>query len=385
MTLLTPAVENAPVSPKVRLEYLDGMRAAAALFVVVHHCWLQVWQLDTPNMPTGLTKKLTAIFIYGHFAVTVFIVLSGFCLMLPVALAGGKMRGTYRQFFAKRARRILPPYYFALVFSLLLIWLWIGHKTGTHWDVSIPVYRSELLANLLMFQELFGHSKINHAFWSIGVEWHIYFLFPVLVLWMQRAGAGRVAVITAFVTLAIDHLFRSTVLVEEHLPYLGFFALGMLAAKMAFSRDINATGQRAWIPWLLGTVALACLATTPAWTRNWQHLPSKVNVYDLVVAIVTCYLLLLMAKMRLGRLRSLLEWKPLAFIGGFSFSLYLIHAPLLQLFWQTVVWPLHLTGTPAFLILVFVGQPLIVGLSYLFFLCCERPFMSRRTVPDAAK
>jgi peptidoglycan/LPS O-acetylase OafA/YrhL len=380
-----PATDAAQIPPRTRLEYLDGLRAVAAIFVVMHHCWLQVWQLGTPNVPAGLTKKLTAIFIQGHFAVTVFIVLSGFCLMLPVALAGGRLRGTARQFFARRARRILPPYYAALGFSLLLIWLCIGHKTGTHWDISIPVHRSELLANLLLLQEMFGHSKINHAFWSIGVEWHIYFLFPFLVVLMRRVGAGRVAIVTTFLVLLIDHLVRSTVLVEEHLPYLGFFALGMLAAATAFSPGALAGAQRTWIPWLTGAFVLALVAATPVWTRHWQHLPSKINLYDLLVSIATSYLLIVMARTSRNRLREILEWRPLAFIGGFSFSLYLIHAPLLQVFWQYVVWPLHLTGGRAFLLMILVGLPLVTGVAYLFFLCCERPFMTRRTLPDAAK
>jgi peptidoglycan/LPS O-acetylase OafA/YrhL len=49
-------------------------------------------------------------------------------------------------------------------------------------------------------------------------------------------------------------------------------------------------------------------------------------------------------------------WRPLAFVGGFSYSLYLIHAPLLQLAWLAVVHPLGLIGLPAFGVTVLAGS-----------------------------
>ncbi len=46
---------------------------------------------------------------WGQVAVDVFIVLSGYCLMLPVARAGGALRGGPVGYMKRRARRILPP------------------------------------------------------------------------------------------------------------------------------------------------------------------------------------------------------------------------------------------------------------------------------------
>jgi peptidoglycan/LPS O-acetylase OafA/YrhL len=93
-------------------------------------------------------------------------VLSGFCLALPVVRGDGFVRGGAVQFFQKRARRILPPYFLALVFSLLLIRLAIGRKTGMHWDNSLPVTEKAVITHLLLIQDLFRDTsaKINHAF-----------------------------------------------------------------------------------------------------------------------------------------------------------------------------------------------------------------------------
>jgi peptidoglycan/LPS O-acetylase OafA/YrhL len=77
--------------------------------------------------------------------------------------------------------------------------------------------------------------------------------------------------------------------------------------------------------------------------------------------------------------RSLLDWKPAMALGGFSYSLYLIHAPLIQLIWQYGVAPLHRSNGASFLLLLAVGTPLIVAAAWLFSLIGERPFLNRPT------
>lgn len=78
-----------------------------------------------------------------------------------------------------------------------------------------------------------------------------------------------------------------------------------------------------------------------------------------------------------NRISKFLNYKPLVFLGTFAYSIYLIHAPLLQIFWQYVFTPLHDKPLAMFAALAIVGTPIIVGLSYLFFLLCERPFLGK--------
>jgi peptidoglycan/LPS O-acetylase OafA/YrhL len=79
------------------LDYLDGLRAFAALFVVLHHAYLQTWPVIA--YPDAGPDKLVGFWlgwlIYGHFSVTFFMALSGFCLMMPV-LRSGSLRGGTR-------------------------------------------------------------------------------------------------------------------------------------------------------------------------------------------------------------------------------------------------------------------------------------------------
>jgi peptidoglycan/LPS O-acetylase OafA/YrhL len=61
-------------APAGRVVGLDGVRGLAATFVVLHHCWL----LSYPGYPSTTGPFWTGWLLYGHFAVVVFIALSGF-------------------------------------------------------------------------------------------------------------------------------------------------------------------------------------------------------------------------------------------------------------------------------------------------------------------
>src|SRR5258706_10533817 len=124
-------------SHKLRLSYLDGLRAVAALYVVLFHA--------VAGFAVGLSgafRGLQILFGFGHEAVAIFIVLSGYCLMLPVARsAGGQLKGGFAGYLGRRAFRILPPYFATLALSLLLIRYVpvLAHGgTRTIWDDSLP-------------------------------------------------------------------------------------------------------------------------------------------------------------------------------------------------------------------------------------------------------
>src|SRR5947208_7061384 len=101
-----------------RLAGLDGVRGLAALYVVVNH----IFERAYPGYPADHAPFWAAGFIYGRFAVVVFIVLSGLSLGLVPARHGWRLDGVAR-FARRRAWRILPAYWAALVLSLAVAWL----------------------------------------------------------------------------------------------------------------------------------------------------------------------------------------------------------------------------------------------------------------------
>ncbi len=357
------------------------MRAVAALYVVLHHIYLQDYNRQHL---TGLPRYLLSALNYGHEAVDLFIVLSGFCLMLPVARGDGTIRGGALRFFGRRAWRILPPYYLALALSLGLIWTLVGQPTGTHWDTSLPVSGHSILTHVVLLQDACGDTyNINHVFWSIAVEWRIYFLFPLLVWGWRRLGplaATGLALAASYVLWrGCGHFLGADL--SAH--YLGLFALGMLGAGIAFSPERIGRHVDRWPwGWLAGGLALVaagCLLASHGKTR-----PLSPVLTDYVVGLASSAVLVAMSLGRARWLTAGLAARPLVFVGTFAYSLYLIHAPLIQVLWQYPFAPLQPTPGRMFLALALAGMPLIVGCAYLFFLVCERPFLTSRRQPGRA-
>ena len=145
----TTVAEQAP--SRVRLDYLDGVRGLAALFVVFHHAHAELEY----RYPDTLRKLLhaTKFLSWGHFSVATFIVLSGYCLMLPVAKsADGTLRGGFLDYISRRARRILPPYYITLALALAMIALVPGvrYATSPDWNHPLIGFRPDILISHLL-------------------------------------------------------------------------------------------------------------------------------------------------------------------------------------------------------------------------------------------
>jgi peptidoglycan/LPS O-acetylase OafA/YrhL len=369
------------------LTHVEGMRALAAYVVFVNHAYAQTWNPGRGQFPPWGLSPFTYSLVAGHLSVTVFIVISGFCLMLPVVRAGNRLRGGTVAFLKRRARRILPPYYGALAFCLLSIWTIIGKPTGTLWDVPIERSTVAILSHLVLLQDLFGTGKINYVFWSIAVEWQIYFLFPVLVWSWRRFGPTVTVAVALVVGYGLRLGFAHTRLARAAPQYLGLFALGMLAAYLVRSDDSTSVRVRDRFPWSWVCVACVALVGLLSGLWGWERAVDRFYVLDLPVGIGAMSLLVLTSRDRGSLVTRILSWRPLVFIGTFSYSLYLIHAPLLQMIWQYVLAPAHLSPVAIFAALMGPGALAILVGSYGFFRVCEEPFMGHsaaRGLPGSA-
>lgn len=319
---------------------------------------------------------------FAREAVALFIVLSGFCLMLPVVRRGGVLSGGAWLFFKRRARRILPPYYFALGVSLLLIWTIIGQKTNTHWDACLPVKGKAIGTHLVLVQDLFKDTsaRINHVMWSISVEWRIYFLFPLFVLCWRRAGAlvSTLAVLVGSYLLVRTLHFNwlNTGAYGLCPQFVGLFALGMLGAGAAYSAEPGLARLRARGPWGLAAGVFLVAFVAARELPIWQGRPVPWYLRDYLVGLFSMSLMVFAATKPASITHRALAWKPLAFVGTFGYSLYLMHAPFLQVLSQYVLTPFGPPPTITFTLLILLGTPVVVMLCYGFFWFCERPFLN---------
>ena len=226
-----------------RLAGLDGIRGLAALFVVVNHVFLRTF----PGYPVDRAPFWAAWFIYGRFAVVVFIVLSGFSLALSPARHGWRLDG-FARFARRRARRILPAYWAALVFSLAVAWL-IVPPPGQ----AIPDAKS-VVVNGLLVQNVVGAPSPNRSFWSMAVEAQLYILFPLLLLMVRRWGAVVMVAAVTLVVAAVGIVGPHGFVIQSPPDLAALFAIGVLAAGVARS------GRRCR-PWLALGAAAPVIAT----------------------------------------------------------------------------------------------------------------------------
>jgi peptidoglycan/LPS O-acetylase OafA/YrhL len=356
--------------------FLDSLRALAAIFVVLHHISFTV-SFSSAHLSI-LEAGVVKILYYGRYAVDLFIVLSGYCLSIPVVAGDGTLRRSAVGFFRHRARRIVPPYYFAMLLSLLLIRGWIGQPRGDHWDISLPVTRWALLAHLLLIQDVFSNTafKINHAFWSISVEWRIYFLFPLLVFARSRFGAVMTVVCCVVVSTALCFALARYLHNDLTMQYVGLFSLGVLAAEISFSSSSwarRSRDRRWWLWTTYSAVLVVFISALPFLSK--RHLP--LPLVDYVVGLFVAALLVWSANPNSVSHR-VLSAKWLAFCGTFAYSTYLIHAPLIELIWRYVIEPIHFSAFNSLCLMCLTAVPLVLLVSYGFFLLFERPFISKR-------
>jgi peptidoglycan/LPS O-acetylase OafA/YrhL len=360
------------------LGYLDSLRALAALTVVLCHATGQIfWPTYPPHSASReiLNGAYMAVNL-GHYCVDLFIVLSGFCLMLQVIKNKGALRGGAMGFYVRRGWRIIPPYYCSLLLSLLLIWSLIGHKTGTHWDVSLPVTHRSIIEHLLLVNDFFQNGyTINHALWSVAVEWRIYFLFPLILIGWRYWGITTATLLTLAASFLLYHGLDSFTKLWLCSHYLGLFAMGVFASTIVFATGHDSLRKLPWATLTLWLVPVVIVLSD----ARYLHLNVPVYIDDYFVGLWAMSFLITTSLNKGAWHYRLLSYPPLTFIGTFSYSIYLIHAPLLQVLSQYVFWPLQVHPWAMLAALTLVGMPSIVVASYLFFLVFERPFISMRS------
>ncbi len=352
-----------PKSPLTQQHYdcLDGLRAVLALYVVVYHAWIGIF---IPK-PVGVSHYFVPL-AFGRYAVCFFIILSGFCLMLPTLKHNFRLSKGIWHFIQRRAWRILPPYYFALLLSVLTD-LPVNGMNEDGWNIFLPVTIHNLLMHVFLVHNFGLHDfyKINAALWSIAVEWQIYFLFPLLLAAWRFLGPVFATLSTVLFSLLLEYQLIRHFDLQPCSHFVGLFTLGMMAAY------VSTSARYADVSWrLIAAFAIAAFISSLYTTDQ--------PLMDTMFGFVGASLLVVIFLHPEGWLHRGLNWKPLVFIGSFSYSLYLMHAPILQILWLCTFSSMASHPNAWCLLLIFLGTPLALAVSYLFYLCCEKPFLQIR-------
>jgi peptidoglycan/LPS O-acetylase OafA/YrhL len=367
-TLISPHEPDVTAAPKrpPRLPYIDGLRGLALLLVLFYHAWVHPVGAPILLPLLGFHVDVAAPAYFGFAGVRLFVVLSGFCLTYP--LAHSDLRMQLRRFWRRRAWRILPPYYVALaIFILLRV---VMHR---------PTAGGDILTHLLLIHNLFPRwmGSINGAWWTLALEGQFYLIFPLLVASFRRWGVWR----TLLTALTISLAWRTwawnahdmTSLSSAYfwcyaLPGRLFeFTLGMTAAiALARRKDLlTAQWQRRYLIAVVGFAALDVFIVT-----RWNRFAPMADI----LWGLTFFSLVMYAATRNAMGSPVFTWRPLGWIGSISYSVYLLHDPLIQQA-SRVVRPFGLPPLVTWLAFELVAIPLSIALGWLFYRCVESHFL----------
>lgn len=281
---------------KVRLGALDTLRGVAALNVVLLHFTTDFHRDFTPARLSSISWG------YGAYGVHLFFLISGFVIFMTAE----RTQRAY-DFIVSRFSRLYPPYWAAVVFTtaVLIAVPLAGGPTPAHLS-------RRALIDLSMFQSWGRFGSVDSVYWTLGVELSFYLVLLVLI-W-RKALNMAIPVMTGLVVLALcDHLLirRPLSVPYDHLRNLLFLEYAYLfTAGMVLYRI-----RQQFKPVYLLVLALCALC--PATANYWPNHPP-------VDAVIAAGLAVLMYFATSGRL----DWiasRPLVFLGGISYSLYLTH------------------------------------------------------------
>jgi peptidoglycan/LPS O-acetylase OafA/YrhL len=345
--------------------HVEGLRGVAALYVFLYH----VWQVGIAHAGAalGMLLPLTLPWLqFGHYAVTVFIVISGYCLGLPVAMRPDRPFSV-AAFARRRARRLGPAYVLALFLSLIPFYavLALNGQHVARWHVPIA-----LIAHLALVHNLVPSlaEYLNGPMWSIALECQIYVVFALLLVpvW-RRFGPWTQLALALVIGLGPQLLFHGALAYAA--PWLlGLFGMGFVAAHFT-ARGVVLPRAVRWMALLVGLAAVVAVLPLGDAAADGALWPA-----DLVVGAAVALFFVSAGGAQRAVTARVLATRPIVTLGTFSYSLYLIHGPLVILVAAAIArYHVGAAGSAVAYGLTLVVVP---ALAYAFYLVAERPFLS---------
>jgi peptidoglycan/LPS O-acetylase OafA/YrhL len=349
---------------RYRFEFLDALRGVAILAVMLLH-FCERGRFSGDEL---VHRWVWPVLRHGYLGVQLFFVLSGYCIVAAVYGMRGKDK-PLRQFVIRRARRILPPYWWSI---LLVVLLAVGTMLFARkaWQEIFPLTSGDWLANALLLQGPLQTPDLNLVYWSLSIEIQFYVLMSFCLLSFRWTELYLI-----FVSIASARLLALQVAPSGSvLAYWPEFACGIAAFYWI-------TGEHRWrgTPWCLA--GSAALAAGVVWYRTDGAIMESWH-FALPVKLLFC-LIAMVVLLGSYRFDSSLSHRALtrifAWFGAISYSLYLIHSPL-----ATRVFNIgeRTTSLHGLWWLAYAAASFLVATLFgmVFYRYCERPWLNRRAV-----
>ncbi len=394
-------------SPETRA--LDGLRAIAALLVVLYH-YTDIsrghWIL--------LGRNLDYLWVYGETGVHLFFILSGFLLFMPYvrAMRAGRPLPSIRNFYKRRALRILPAYFACLVVMVAVQYPTLLAQEG------VTGLSADFVLHLLMLHNLSlaFNRTINGPFWTLAIEWQFYLVLP-LFAWLialfvgptrsTRSTRRIIYGVLGLIVLALDARVLDGVIETAFLPTIQAthpfiatvidWAMLLLTAVQGRFLEVFATGMLCSVVYIvcieqkqtprnianavsfLLLIATVAIGHTMAGYLQAVGTPAQAQSYNAIdptswlqvggsFVVGLGWAAFVMGVLFSGRwVHLIFEFLPLRYIGLWSYSLYMWNRPAL---WG------YLPGTP--LLAIPARLLLALVITVVSYQLVERPFLNIR-------
>ncbi|MGN6218394.1 MAG: acyltransferase family protein [Microbacterium sp.] len=297
---------------------IQGLRAIAVGAVVLYHA-------GVPFLPGG------------YVGVDIFFVISGF-LITSHLLSGIQRQGRihFASFYAKRARRILPASFVVLALSVVAALIWYPPL------LMKQVWMGAIATALYVPNYLFAAEGTNYLsestpslfqhYWSLGVEEQFYLLWPLLLA-IGFVLVRRPKALFGLIVLIVGASFLACVVLTFRAQPWAFFALptrawelgvgGLAAFLLTYRPEFVGGATAAVIGWLglagiIGSTVV--FSGTTQFPGYWAAIP----------VLSTAAVIIAGDSASKYSPHAALSVRPMLWVGLISYSLYLVHWPLLQ-------------------------------------------------------
>ncbi|WP_344692853.1 acyltransferase [Sphingomonas cynarae] len=283
------------------LTIVQALRGIAALWVVLFHANEGG---HIPSLRQALPDPIGSfIFDAGHFGVAIFFALSGFVISYGLDRSSATL-GFFGTFILRRSIRLDPPYWASMILAVALIAIsgLVKHENFTLPDTS------SVLSHLFYLQVILDKPEINSVYWTLTYEVQFYLFF-----------VG--AIVARFY---LRHIFNTPLYIAIDIALF----LCAISSALGFFKNVHpGLFFPLWSSFYIGVLAhtatlskrkiLAFIALFVAMLFNGE--------FSIVSAFTATFLLIAMTS---GWAKSGMNWRWLQFLGGISYSLYLVHNPV---------------------------------------------------------
>ncbi len=330
---------------------LDGVRAIAAIMVMIFHFFQQ---METSNPTLLLFKKIS---IFGQTGVSLFFVLSGF-LITRILFSSKANSHFFSNFYIRRTLRIFPLYYLFLGIYYFLIPVLSGASIV---DFGSQVYYWIYLQDFAMTFNWKSNGPSH--FWSLAIEEHFYLFWPFVIYYLSN----KKIIISIIAIIAVSFLVRIFLIGHQYRVFYFTFsrmdelAAGAFLAVLEINKQLTSKHSGIFLLLFLGVIIPTAIlwafssGTGDPILQVFKYFLLAISYFSLIAYVITIR--------NKHILKKILIQSPLSYTGKISYGLYVYHPMCFMIFrhfFETNFIIVNVIGS-------FLTAYIVATISYLFF------------------